>query len=116
MIPPGRRLYKHAHAKEDLVEIYAYLLERNERAARGFLTEVRKAFELILAVPTVGQEWPSSHAKLKGLRYTTVSRRFRNYVIFYRAVEDGVQIVTVLHAARDAAPLVDVIEPSEPRN
>jgi toxin ParE1/3/4 len=105
--PTARRIYKHEQAKEDLIEIYAFLLERNERAARMFLSEAIKAFDLILNIPGVGKRWESPIAELVELRVTTVSRRFRDYLIFYRPVLDGVQIVTVLHGARDLPPLIE---------
>jgi toxin ParE1/3/4 len=34
-------------------------------------------------------------------------RGFENYVIFYRTVEQGVEIVRVLHAARDIAAIFE---------
>jgi toxin ParE1/3/4 len=105
--PAACHIHKHEQAKEDLIEIYAFLLERNERAARMFLSETRKAFDMILKIPGIGRRWESPIAELKELRVTTVSRRFHDYLIFYRPVSDGVQIVTILHGARDLPPLID---------
>ena len=48
------QLRKRPLAERDLVEIHAYLLERSEKAARAYLTETRKAFDLILSVPGIG--------------------------------------------------------------
>jgi toxin ParE1/3/4 len=107
--PAARNIHKHAQAKEDMIEIYAYLLERNERAARMFLSETSKAFDLILKMPGIGRRWESTIAELKELRVITVSRRFHDYLIFYRLVADGVQIVSVLHGARDLPPLIDAL-------
>jgi toxin ParE1/3/4 len=104
-----RRISRHEQAKCDLIEIYAYLSQRSERAARKFLEETRTAFDLILRVPGIGRRWESPLTELRELRVTSVSRRFHDYLIFYRPVSDGVQIVTVLHGARDIPPLIDTL-------
>jgi plasmid stabilization system protein ParE len=41
--PTPPRLDKHEQAKQDLIEIYAYLSSRDDRAARRFLAETREA-------------------------------------------------------------------------
>jgi toxin ParE1/3/4 len=105
----GSEIVKHEQAKQDLIELFAYFHERSEKASRQFLAEVQKAFELILSMPGIGSRWESKAAKIKGLRFTTVSSRFRDYLIFYRETDEGVLIVSVLHGARDYGPIVDDI-------
>lgn len=108
-----RRLYTHEQAKRDLSESYAFLLARRPAAAEAFLLDAKAAFGLILTHPRIGRPWVSPHASLGGLRVTAVSRRFRNYLIFYRAVADGVVIVKVVHGARDLASLIDSLDVDE---
>jgi toxin ParE1/3/4 len=103
---PGR-IFKHERAKLDLIEIYAYLVVRSELAGRRFLAETRKAFQLILEMPGIGKRWQSPISALRELRVTSVSRRFRDCLIFYRPVKGGVQIVTILHGARDLPPIIE---------
>ncbi len=55
--PVPLRLYKHEQAKQDLIEIYAYLSGRSDRAAQRFLEETRQAFDLILQMPSIGRRW-----------------------------------------------------------
>lgn len=110
----SRRIHTHARAKRDLIEIFAYLSERNERAATQFLAEARQRFEQLLDMPDIGRRWKTSAAELKDLRVTNVSRRFRRYLVFYRIVSDGVQIVTVLHGARDLPTLIDAMKVDDP--
>jgi plasmid stabilization system protein ParE len=105
----ARRLVKHDHAKQDLIELFAYFQQRSEKAARQFLAEVQRAFELILSMPGIGARWESRHAKINGLRFTTVSPRFRDYLIFYRETDGGILIVSVLHGARDYQAMIDAI-------
>lgn len=112
--PDQKRLYKHEQSKRDLVEIYAYLSERSERAARQFLKETREAFDLILSMPGIGQRWELSHrSELSILRVTTVSRRFRDYLIFYQPLPNGVKIIIILHGARDLPLLLESLRLDE---
>lgn len=112
------RIFKHEQAKGDLVEIYAYLSARSEPAARRFLSEARNAFAVIARIPGIGRRWKSSLPALRDLRVTAVSRRFRDYLIFYRPVKDGIQILTVVHGARDLPSLIESLpldEEQEPK-
>lgn len=108
MIPPGRRrLYKHEQAKQDLIEIYAHLSSRDRAVAEHFLAEAHKAFNLILQMPGVGRKWRPSISWLPNLRVSAVPRPFRKYLIFYRPVADGVQIVAVVYGTRDLNFILD---------
>lgn len=104
------RIFIREQARQDLMEIYAYLLERSELAGERLLNEARATFELIAQNPGVGRSWASAHSKLAGIRVTSISKRFRNYLIFYRPVRNGVEIVTILHVARDLSRFIDQIE------
>jgi toxin ParE1/3/4 len=106
---PQRQLYKHEQAKHDLVKIYAFLFERNDRAAERFLAECRKPFELLLQMPGVGHPWRPLLRSFPELRVFPVSRRFKKYLIFYQPVSDGVRIVTIMHGTRDLLPLLELL-------
>ena len=111
----ARRILKRPQAEQDLIEIYAYLLARNEPFARAFLKEARRAFELILSVPGIGRRWESTGEADRELRITTVSRRFHDYLIFYRPVADGVDIVRVIHGARDLPAIFASLPDDQPQ-
>ncbi len=104
------RLFKHERAKQDLIDIYEYYVQRNETTARRFLEESRQAFDLILQMPGIGRRWNSPIAAMKNLRVTSISRRFNDYVIFYRPVTDGIQIIAIIHGARDLPAILHRIE------
>jgi toxin ParE1/3/4 len=104
------RLFKHERAKQDLVDIYSYFFERSEQTAQNFLAETRQAFDLILRMPGIGRRWSSPIPELATLGVTSVSRRFRDYLIFYRPTSEGIEIVTVLHGARDLAKILESLD------
>lgn len=102
-----RPVFRREQAKKDLIELHVFLFEENERIAETFLVEVRNAFDLIARMPNIGRSWNSPHPSLKEIRVLTVSRRFRDYLIFYRPLKDRIEIITVLHGARDLPDLIE---------
>jgi toxin ParE1/3/4 len=63
-------------------------------------------------MPGLGTRWESHHAQLPDLRFFPVTK-FPNHLLFYRPLDDGIELVRVLHGARDIAMLL-VLEEEEP--
>jgi toxin ParE1/3/4 len=102
-----RRVQKLLEAKRDLVEAADYYAEQSGLAlANRFLKAAEKSFEFLAGTPFIGGVWETSHPQLQNLRHWAV-RGFENYVIFYRPIPDGVEIVRVLHGARDLQNILD---------
>jgi toxin ParE1/3/4 len=78
-----------------LSEIHDYLFERNERAADRVLARIEEHIGVLGNNPRLGLE---RNELAPGLRCFPVG----NYVIYFHTVSDGVEIVRVLHGARDA--------------
>lgn len=87
-------------ARDDLDEIHAYIAADNPQAA----DEVREAafatFAILARTPGLGRVRHFKHSLLTGLRSFGV-RPFSNYLVFYREREKRVEIVRVLHGARN---------------
>ena len=91
-------------AQQDIDEIGYYLGERNFSAARRFAWSVDDTIQMLCRSPNLGERL---HADLLGqIRYRTVLD-FKNYLIFYRRVDDVLEIIRVLHGARDYDKLFD---------
>ncbi|MEM9944106.1 MAG: type II toxin-antitoxin system RelE/ParE family toxin [Planctomycetota bacterium] len=90
---------KSPQAFVDLDELAAHIQKDNPDAARRFLLSAEWTFNLLAAMPQMGKEY--KHPRHDNLRVWYVRRPFRNYKIFYQAVEDGILVVRVLHSARD---------------
>ena len=81
-------------AKADLVEIWEFIADDSDAHADAFIDLIDQKFQLLAQQPGIGRR----RAELAdGLRSFPVGR----YVIFYLTVSGGVQIVRVLHGARD---------------
>lgn len=92
-------VFKTPAAYRDLESIADYIQQRNRAAAHRFLIAAEKAFNLLASQPLLGEVFP--HPMYPELRFWTLGRRFRNYVVFYRPVAEGIEIFRVLHGARD---------------
>lgn len=91
-------------AVEDLVEIAAYYEAESTATADKFLTEAESAFEYLSQHPRMGRLWRTSTSDLMGIRVWPV-RRFK-HLIFYFPLEEGVEVVRVIHGMRDIDDLL----------
>ncbi len=84
---------------DDLREIGQQIANDNPEAADHFLTAVEQALELLRNHPRIGRLRSFS---TPGVRSWLIPE-FQNYLIFYIVSENEVQILAVLHGARDLA-------------
>ena len=89
-------------AKGDLEDIKAYLVRQGgPRLARYVLRELREAFRFLNGTPQAGHRRDDlTDAPLK---FWTVF----SYLIAYDAAKRPIEIVRVIHGARDAPSLLD---------
>ena len=90
--------------RRDLVELADHISHDNLDAALRFLDAAERTFQFLAANREVGQLCQFTHPDSAGLRAWPVDG-FRNHLVFYRATMDGVDIVRVLHGARDIEAL-----------
>jgi len=81
-------------ARTDLKEICHYIAQDKPSAARRLRKIFTKTFQLLAAQPLIGE---SCEEYGKNLRRLTEG----NYVIFYRPAPGGIEVVRVIHGARD---------------
>jgi len=84
---------------DDLREIGLRIAEQNPDAADHFLTAAEQSFEILKRHPRIGRLRSFS---VTGVR-SWVIPDFQNYLIFYLPTETELQILAVLHGARDLA-------------
>ena len=81
-------------ANSDLDNIYHYIAEDNVHAADRLVNKVEDVLGALSQHPEMGR---SREELFPDLRCFPVS----SYIIFYRPLEDGVEVARVLHASRD---------------
>ena len=92
-------------AELDLLEIWLYIAEDNPGAATRLLHRVDETCRRLAESPHLGR---AREQLARGLRSLPVS----NYLLFYRHRGDAIELIRVLHGARDLEALFDV-EPGD---
>ena len=82
------------HAEWDLDEMWDYIAADNPAAADAFVDRFFQKCTKLAAYPLLGRSRADLISNLRSLP-------LRPYVIFYKPVEDGVEIWRVLHGARN---------------
>ena len=101
------RIIKKPRAERDLIEHFAYIAHDKITPAERFLRVADETFARIASMPKIGRKWESSQPHLAGVRVYPMPSGFRNYLIFYRIIEGGVEVLTILHGARDLGNALD---------
>jgi toxin ParE1/3/4 len=86
-----------AEGERDLAEIYAWIYSDAPAAAERFLDAFRKTLILLCEHPLIGRR---RHFRAQGLRSWRI-KGFENYLVFYCPTSQELQVVRVLHGARD---------------
>jgi toxin ParE1/3/4 len=89
-----------AEAETDLEQIAAYIAGHSAEIALNFMRELREKFESLA-------DAPRSYPLVPRHEHLGIRRRpFGNYLIFYRIGPDAIEVVHILHGARDYEPLL----------
>jgi len=97
-------------ARLDLLEQFVYFGEQSGvTLSERYFAAVEDTCSALSNHPLSGVQYDTAIPGLKGLRRFPV-RDFGNYFLFYLPVEHGIDIVRVLHAARDIASIFELEE------
>jgi toxin ParE1/3/4 len=88
------RIVRTPEAAADLWEIALYIARDNEDAAYRLIDTIDEKLEMLAQHPGGGQARPEL---LDNLRSFPVGR----YIIFYRPINEGIEVLRVLHGARN---------------
>jgi len=86
-------------AQNDAIEIWMYIAQENEAAADGVIDKIDSRIKLLSNMPHSGPEMPHI---APGVRRTVVGR----YSVYYRMIDDGIEILRILHERRSHDELV----------
>lgn len=85
---------KTVRAEQDLDEIWFYIALDNVVAADNLLDDIDSSCQLLAMQPQAGRLRPELTPELRSF---PVGR----YMVFYQPQDDGIEVVRVLHSARD---------------
>jgi toxin ParE1/3/4 len=83
-----------AKARDDLLDIWLTVAGSNQAAADRLFDRLETRIQILAQWPEIGTPVPAIASDARMLVE-------RPYLIFYRVIPDGVQIVRILHGARD---------------
>ncbi len=87
-------------AKIDVSEIWDYIAEDSLNAADDWIDRLDEKFQLLATQPLMGRVREELLPHLRSFGHGS-------YVIFYLPLTNGIDVVRVLHAARDIPALFD---------
>ncbi|MBV9851333.1 MAG: type II toxin-antitoxin system RelE/ParE family toxin [Armatimonadetes bacterium] len=96
-----REIIRRPEAKRDLMDAADHIAEHGGfDASDRFLAATEATFRKLALMPGMGVVRNYGNPELPGLRMWPVPK-FAKYLIFYMATETRLEIVRVLHGARD---------------
>lgn len=95
------RVIKRVAAKRDLTDHFVFLGENaSVDVAHRFLHSSNLSFQALAQMPELGAQRSFRNPRFSSVRACPV-KGFERYLIFYRPLTDGVEILRVIHGARD---------------
>ena len=88
------RVLRTAQARLDLIEIWEFVARSSAARADRLTESIDAKCRLLAQFPEMGR---SREELAPGVRSTLVER----YVILYRPLEDGMEVLRVIHGSRD---------------
>ncbi|HYH39722.1 MAG TPA: type II toxin-antitoxin system RelE/ParE family toxin [Azospirillum sp.] len=88
------RVRRTDRARTDLEEIWWYVAQDSVAAADRLIRAIDETFRRLSEHPAMGRSRESLQPNLR-------SHPHGSYVVFYRPVDGGIEVVRVLHGARD---------------
>ncbi|HAX75891.1 MAG TPA: type II toxin-antitoxin system RelE/ParE family toxin [Cyanobacteria bacterium UBA11372] len=81
-------------ASRDINEIADYFSQNSIEAGERFFREFNRKCQQLVAFPNSGKSYAEIRAELRGLS-------FEGYIIFYRVLDDGIEILRVVSGRRN---------------
>lgn len=91
-MPP--KIIRRPAAREDLIEAYLFIYKRAPSRAAPYLGRLEAKFVTLAASPLIGAARIPQRQELRVFPA-------ESHVILYRPLEDGIEIVRVLHARQN---------------
>lgn len=88
------RVIRSSQADADIYEIARYIAEDNPTAAYRWIDRIDERADLLAEMPGMGRVRDDLMISLR-------SYRVGNYLIFYRRIAEGIELVRVVHGSRD---------------
>ncbi|MEM9927060.1 MAG: type II toxin-antitoxin system RelE/ParE family toxin [Cyanobacteria bacterium P01_D01_bin.50] len=90
-------------AAKDLEDIWSYIATNNTRAADNLFDKLREKFAQLAKFPQMGK-------RREDLAIYLRSFPVGSYLIFYRIIDEGIEIVRIVHSSQDIEQIFKDVE------
>lgn len=84
----------------DLDECAEYIAKDNHTVALKLYDAAEESYRMLMTQPRLGAQYPSQNPLLSDIRFFPI-QGFRKYLVFYRSVDNGIEIIRVLGTSRN---------------
>lgn len=99
-------VFKRPQVERDIEEAFVFIGEDDFDTGLDFLHAVEQSLEMIGQNPFIGSEREFISPALQGVRMWRV-KTYEKYLIFYRVHSDRVEVLRLIHSARDYTRVLD---------
>jgi len=100
-----RRIILRPQVVDDLLDIVTYLAERSPVSADRFSSAIWETLDHLAEAPGVGSPKRYRSKRLAGIRSSPI-KGFRNYLVFYRPMTEAIEVLAILHGARNVPQIL----------
>ena len=97
---------KRPQVIRDLIDLATYIAEDSLDVSDRFLIAAETTFKQLAKTPAMGKLTDFPHPNLADIRQQSI-KGLRKYLIFYRITESEIDILRVIHGARDIVTILD---------
>ena len=102
-----KRFIVQSQAHRDVISQAEYYCQHSgDRLALRFFEATEAAFRFLLRHPSIGKPCRIPRHAEQGVREFGITS-FPRHLVIYRAIAEGIEIIRVVHAARDLETLLD---------
>ena len=94
------RVLRTERAAVDLIDILTYLRARSPTLADSFERDFDEKTRLLAQFPLMGRDRSDLAPRVRG-------SLVKPYVILYRPLDDGIEIIRIIHGSRDVSSLIE---------
>lgn len=100
------RIIKRPAAKLDLIKQADFIAQDNLEAALRFLDAAEETLAQLARLPRIGKSRKVRSQVFENVRQFPI-KGFEKHLVFYRPIKDGIEVLRILHAARDLHRILD---------
>jgi toxin ParE1/3/4 len=91
---------------QDLITCATYIGSNNLDASDQFLFAAESTFKQLIEMPRIGRISGFTHPQLSAVRQLPI-KGFKSYLVFYQIQPDTIDIIRVLHSARNIEKILE---------